>query len=108
VAEAQNAAAARVRVVGRRTDVIYGRAQGSALLADLAFPEGDDPKPAILYVFGGRWRSGSRVNNQGNWERLARLAESGVRGRPTGRSTARCQTSNRAPRPFLDPGFRAH
>jgi acetyl esterase/lipase len=61
----------------RRTDVIYGRVQGSALLADLAFPEGDELKPAILYVFGGRWRSGSRLNNQGNWERLARLAESG-------------------------------
>lgn len=77
VAALQNPAATRSRVIVRRADVIYGRVQGSALLADLAFPEGDDPKPAILYVFGGRWRSGSRVNNQGNWERLARLAESG-------------------------------
>jgi len=51
----------------RRADVIYGRVQGSALLADLAFPDGDDLKPAILYVFGGRWRSWSRLNNQGNW-----------------------------------------
>ena len=73
----QNSPQTRARVVVRRTDVIYGRVQGSALLADLAFPEGDDVKPAILYVFGGRWRSGSRVNNQGNWERLAKLAESG-------------------------------
>ncbi len=73
----QNSPQTRARVVVRRTDVIYGRVQGAALLADLAFPEGDDVKPAILYVFGGRWRSGSRVNNQGNWERLANLAESG-------------------------------
>ena len=49
----QNSPQTRARVVVRRTDVIYGRVQGSALLADLAFPEGDDVKPAILYVFGG-------------------------------------------------------
>jgi acetyl esterase/lipase len=72
-----NPPSSRTPVIVRRADVIYGRVQGAALLADLAFPDGDDLKPAILYVFGGRWRSGSRLNNQGNWERLAKLAESG-------------------------------
>lgn len=67
----------RSRVVVRQTDVIYGRVQGSALLADLAYAEGEGSKPAIVYVFGGRWRSGSRLNNQGNWERLAKWAETG-------------------------------
>src|SRR5262245_19795221 len=62
----------RVPAIVRQTDVIYGRVQGSALLADLAYPQGQDRKPAIVYVFGGRWRAGSRIDNQGNWERLAR------------------------------------
>jgi acetyl esterase/lipase len=61
----------------RKSDVIYGRVQGAALLADLAYTETETLKPAMVYVFGGRWRSGSRLDNQGNWERLARWAEAG-------------------------------
>jgi acetyl esterase/lipase len=67
----------RVPAVVRKTDVIYGRVQGSALLADLAYTETEAVKPAVVYVFGGRWRSGSRLDNQGNWERLARWADAG-------------------------------
>jgi acetyl esterase/lipase len=76
-APAATPARPRVPAVIRRTDVIYGRVQGSALLADLAYTETEKPKPAIVYVFGGRWRAGSRIDNQGNWERLARWAEAG-------------------------------
>jgi acetyl esterase/lipase len=76
-APSENQPQVRSRVIVRQTDVIYGRVQGSALLADLAYAEGEQFKPAILYVFGGRWRSGSRINNQGNWERLAKWAEAG-------------------------------
>jgi acetyl esterase/lipase len=71
------AARPRLPAVIRKTDVIYGRVQGSALLADLAYTETERLKPAIVYVFGGRWRAGSRLDNQGNWERLARWAEAG-------------------------------
>ena len=42
-------------------DVIYGRVEGSALLADIAYPAGDALRPAIMYVHGGRWRAGSRT-----------------------------------------------
>jgi acetyl esterase/lipase len=43
-----------------RTDVIYGRVEGSALLANLAYPDGPGSRPAILSVHGGRWRAGHR------------------------------------------------
>src|SRR5262245_64147739 len=45
-----------------RTDVIYGRVEGSALLANLAWPDGPGLKPAILSVHGGRWRAGNRTD----------------------------------------------
>ena len=45
-----------------RTDVIYGRVEGSALLANLAYPDGPALKPAILSVHGGRWRAGNRAD----------------------------------------------
>jgi acetyl esterase len=41
-------------------DFIYSRDQGSALLADIAYPQGARGAPAIIYVHGGRWRSGTR------------------------------------------------
>jgi acetyl esterase/lipase len=41
-------------------DLIYGRADGSALLADIAQPSGDGPFPAIVSVHGGRWVAGHR------------------------------------------------
>ena len=43
------------------TDVIYGFTQGSALLADIAYPEQGEDLPAIIYVHGGRWRAGERT-----------------------------------------------
>jgi acetyl esterase/lipase len=47
------------------SDVIYGRTNGSALLADIAYPVGGTDLPAIMYVHGGRWRSGERVYPDG-------------------------------------------
>jgi acetyl esterase/lipase len=47
------------------TDVIYSRTNGSAMLADIAYPAGGRGLPAIMYVHGGRWRSGERVNDEG-------------------------------------------
>lgn len=43
-----------------KTDVVYGRVEGSALLAHLAYPDGPTLKPAIISVHGGRWRAGNR------------------------------------------------
>jgi acetyl esterase/lipase len=45
-----------------RTDVIYGRVEGSALLLNLAYPDSPGRKPAILSVHGGRWRAGNRTD----------------------------------------------
>jgi acetyl esterase/lipase len=41
-------------------DVIYGRVEGSALLADVAQPAGEGPFPAIISLHGGRWVGGHR------------------------------------------------
>lgn len=41
-------------------DVIYSRTNGSAVLADIAYPVEGAELPAILYVHGGRWRAGER------------------------------------------------
>ena len=76
-AAAPAAAPPRGPVVIRKTDVIYGRVQGSALLADLAYIETPSPKPAIVMVFGGRWRANSRLDNNEGWERLSRWAKDG-------------------------------
>src|SRR5262245_42575816 len=43
-------------------DVIYGRVEGSALLADLAVPNTEGLRPAIISVHGGRWRAGHRAD----------------------------------------------
>jgi acetyl esterase/lipase len=45
-----------------RTDVVYGRVEGSALLANIAYPDGPSLKPAIISVHGGRWRAGNRAD----------------------------------------------
>jgi acetyl esterase/lipase len=45
-----------------QTDVIYGRVEGSALLANLAYPAGPGLRAAILSVHGGRWRAGNRAD----------------------------------------------
>ena len=76
----QTAAAAppaRGPVIVRKTDVIYGRVQGSALLADLAYVETPARKPAVVMIFGGRWRANSRLDNNEGWERLSRWARDG-------------------------------
>ncbi len=56
--EARQAAAPVVT----RTDLVYGRVEGSALLANLAYPDGPGPRPALISVHGGRWRAGNRTD----------------------------------------------
>ena len=46
-------------------DVIFSRVDGAAVLADIAYPVGGSALPVIMYVHGGRWRGGSRVNDAG-------------------------------------------
>src|SRR5215472_16939828 len=55
-----SAMAEDTRKVIAQKDVIYGRVEGSALLADIAYPDGKDSLPVTLMVHGGRWRAGSR------------------------------------------------
>lgn len=43
-----------------KTAVVYGQVHGAGLLADIAYPEGPGPFPAILSVHGGRWVGGHR------------------------------------------------
>jgi len=43
-------------------DVIYGRVDGAALLADIAYPTGRTALPAVISVHGGRWRAGNRTD----------------------------------------------
>ena len=45
-----------------KTDLIYGRVEGAALLANIAYPDGPSAKPAIISVHGGRWRAGNRAD----------------------------------------------
>ena len=45
-----------------KTDLIYGRVEGSALLANIAYPDGPSLTPAIISVHGGRWRAGNRAD----------------------------------------------
>ena len=42
-------------------NVVYGQAAGSALMADVAYPVSEELIPAIIYVHGGRWRTGERT-----------------------------------------------
>lgn len=58
----QLAAAQPSAPVVTKTDVIYGRVEGSALLANIAYPDGPALKPAIISVHGGRWRAGNRAD----------------------------------------------
>ena len=80
-----------------RTDVIYGRVEGSALLANIAYPDGPALKPAIISVHGGRWRAGNRADassiNVGQWAEYGFVAMS-IDYRLVGGSPA--------PAPYLD------
>ncbi len=46
-------------------DVIFSRVEGAGVLADVAYPVGGSDLPVIMYVHGGRWRAGTRVNDAG-------------------------------------------
>ena len=46
-------------------DVIFCRVDGAALLADIAYPTGGENLPAMLYIHGGRWRSGAKEDERG-------------------------------------------
>ncbi|MCI0621810.1 MAG: alpha/beta hydrolase [Acidobacteria bacterium] len=59
-----------------KDDIIYGRTEGSGLLADIAYPEGKDRLPVILIVHGGRWRVGSK-NDPVHSTKICPWAESG-------------------------------
>ena len=48
-----------------KENVIFSRTLGSAILADIAYPVDGADLPAMIYVHGGRWRGGTRVNNAG-------------------------------------------
>ncbi len=80
-----------------KTDVVYGRVEGSALLANLAYPDGPTLKPAILSVHGGRWRAGNRADassiNVAQWAEFGYVALS-IDYRLVGGSPA--------PAPYLD------
>ncbi len=59
------AAAAGAQTAGKvvaHKDLIYGRVEGSALLADLAVPDSPGLRPAIVSIHGGRWRAGNRTD----------------------------------------------
>jgi len=93
------AAPARGPVVVRKSDVIYGRVEGSALLADLAYLQTPTPKPAVVMIFGGRWRANSRLDNNEGWERLSRWARDGF---VTMTVDHRLVEATPAPAPYLD------
>lgn len=48
------------KVIHTEEDVVYGRAWGAGLLADIAWPESQQPVPAIISVHGGRWKGGHK------------------------------------------------
>jgi acetyl esterase/lipase len=59
------AAAAGAQTAGKivaHKDLIYGRVEGSALLADLGVPDSPGLRPAIVSIHGGRWRAGNRTD----------------------------------------------
>jgi acetyl esterase/lipase len=58
-----SAAGAQDNAVTLERGVVYGVDQGSALLADIAYPSAARGVPAIIYVHGGSWRAGSRNGN---------------------------------------------
>jgi acetyl esterase/lipase len=59
-AELQKSDNKKVRKIVYQEDLLYGRVQGAGLLADVAYPETNEPMPAIISVHGGRWRGGHK------------------------------------------------
>src|SRR5262249_37154562 len=63
-----------------KKDLVYGQVHGAGLVADIAYPEGRGPFPAIISVHGGRWIAGSRSDassiNVGQWAGLGFFAMS--------------------------------
>ncbi len=55
--------AAQAPSVKTRQDVVYGMVHGAGLLADIAWPEGPGPFPAIVSIHGGRWVGGHRKDH---------------------------------------------
>jgi acetyl esterase/lipase len=55
--------------VKRINDVVYAKAGGKDLLMDISMPAKDDgkPRPAVVFVHGGGWRSGTRKINGVSW-----------------------------------------
>jgi acetyl esterase/lipase len=62
LASASPAAPQTAAAITTKQDVVYGRVEGSALLADIAYPDSGDRLPAIISVHGGRWRAGNRTD----------------------------------------------
>ena len=60
---ARSAGAQSTRGITVEEGLVYGVDQGSALLADVAYPSVTVLKPAIIYVHRGSWRGGSRNGN---------------------------------------------
>jgi acetyl esterase/lipase len=89
--------AQETRPITSKQDVIYGRVEGAALLADIAYPQSGDRLPAIVSVHGGRWRAGNRTDASsikvGQWAGFGFFAMS-VDYRLVGGSPA--------PAPYLD------
>ncbi len=80
-----------------RTDVVYGRVEGSALLANISYPDGPALKPAIISVHGGRWRAGNRADASSI--RVAQWAEFGFFAMSI---DYRLVGGSPAPAPYLD------
>lgn len=52
-------------------EVEYRQADGEAWLARICQPQGEGPFPALLFVHGGAWTLGDRMNNRSIYEPLA-------------------------------------
>jgi acetyl esterase/lipase len=77
VLTAASALGQTAQTITTKADVIYGRVQGSALLTDLAYPSASSGtrRPALVYVHGGRWRSGTRIDD--SWKNVSSWARDG-------------------------------
>ena len=60
-------------------DVVYGTAQGTPLLLDLAMPKtGNGPFPVVVFLHGGGWSEGNRQEMNHFIEGVAGLGYVGV------------------------------